>query len=165
MTTLTSTDPRVVSFFNHYVEASKKRPTLYTASKSVVVTLPGDLLDYANAAAGHSGFGAGARPVGIRKTFDNSATAIKKIFESTESLARFINSSECNAHEYIETVKAKHNAKSTKSATDDRPAIDAFFEKYTINDAKSLQVKFGREMVISDFNALTINEFELRYGL
>jgi hypothetical protein len=50
-------------------------------------------------------------------------------------------------------------------ATDNRPANEAFFEKYTTNDAKSLQNKFGRGIVISDFNTLTINEFELRYGL
>jgi hypothetical protein len=165
MTTLTSTDSRVVSFFNHYKETSKKRPSLYTAANAVVVTLPADLLDYANAAAGHSGFGSGARPVGIRKTVDNSGRVISQIFESVESLTKFINSSECNAHEYIETVRARHLGKSVKPTTDNRPANEVFFEKYTTNDAKALQAKFGRDMVISDFNTLTINEFELRYGL
>lgn len=164
MTTLTATDPRVVNFYNHYHTTVIKRPSLYTAGlKSIVVTLPSELLDYANAAAGHSGFGAGARPVGIRRTVDNSGKVISAIFQSPDSLAKFINSSECNAAEYIETVRLRHASKS--STTDDRPANEVFFEKYTTNDAKALQLKFGKEMVIREFQILTINEFELRYGL
>jgi hypothetical protein len=89
------------------------------------------------------------------------------VFSSHEALASFINSSECNAAEYIEGVRAKHLARASKakSATDDRPANEVFFEKYTPNDAKALQAKFTRELVLREFNILTINEFELRFGL
>jgi hypothetical protein len=45
------------------------------------------------------------------------------------------------------------------------PANEVFFEKYTVSDAKMLQEKFGRELVIREFNILTLGEFELRYGL
>lgn len=165
---LTATDPRVVSFYDEYHRKAKTRPSLYLSSNNcLTIVLPSSLLDYANASAGHSGFGAGARPVGIRRSVDNSKGTITNVFSSHEALASFISSSECNAAEYIEGVRAKHLARAgkAKSATDDRPANEVFFEKYTTNDAKALQAKFTRELVLREFNILTINEFELRFGL
>ncbi len=50
-------------------------------------------------------------------------------------------------------------------ATDNRPVNEVFFNKYTMNDAKALQTKFGRDLVTREFNILTLNEFEMRFGL
>jgi hypothetical protein len=175
MTTLTSTDPRVVSFFNHYHEKVKSRPSLYTnqrdGNKGILVSLPRNLIDYAERTAGHHGFGQSAMPVGICRKVDNAKKSLTDIFSSTESLTKFINSSARDAEAYINEVRQRAPRSKiadkliSKSTTDDRMVKDVFFEKYTINDAKTLQVKFGRNLVISDFNTLTINEFELRYGL
>lgn len=174
-TTLTANDPRVVSFFNSYHRKIKTRPTLYTnkrdGNKGILVPLPRNLIDYAERTAGHHGFGQDAMPVGICRKVDNAEMALKSIFSSTDSLAKFINSSARDADAYIQEVRQRAprsriaGSLVSKSTTDDRMAKDVFFEKYTPNDAKALQAKFGREMVISDFNILTINEFELRYGL
>jgi hypothetical protein len=170
--TLTSTDPRVIDFYNAYHRKVKTRPTLYTnkrdGNNGILVPLPRDLITYAERTAGHHGFGQAAMPVGICRKVGNAKNALAEIFASTEALAKFINSSARDADAYITEVRERHakkGSKVTKSATDDRPAVDAFFEKYTANDAKALRDKFGRDMVISDFNCLTINEFELRYGL
>ncbi len=48
---------------------------------------------------------------------------------------------------------------------DNRPARDAYFEKYNHDTSKQLWAKFGRDLVRREFDILTINEFELRYGL
>jgi hypothetical protein len=164
----------VKEMFDRYHKKVQTNPNLYTNARdrnsAVLVVLPKELLDYANRGAGHSGFAANARPVGIRRVVSDSASYLKNIFTSVESLKTFIESSECDADEYINEVKLRHagitpSKKSKVSTTDDRPVNETFFEKYTINDAKALQNKFGREMVLKDFNILTINEFELRYGL
>ena len=60
----------------------------------ITVVLPKDLLEYSNASAGHSGFGSGARPVGIRRKVRNSEQALAAIFASEDSLTRFILESE-----------------------------------------------------------------------
>lgn len=172
---VTANDPRVISFFDRYHAKVKTRPNLYTnkrdGNKGILVPLPRDLIDYAERTAGHHGFGQSAMPVGICRKVSDSKQALNDIFSSTNSLAKFINSSACDADVYIQEIRNRAPRSKiakklvTHSATDDRMVKDVFFEKYTTNDAKALQVKFGREMVISDFNVLTINEFELRYGL
>lgn len=168
---LTATDPRVVSFYDEYHRKVKTRPSLYLSGNNcLTIVLPSSLLDYANASAGHSGFGAGARPVGIRCSVDDAKGTITKVFSSPEVLASFINSSECNAAEYIEGVRAKHLARASKAkpATDDRPARDVFFGKFGASAkalAQSLRDTYGAELVRREFSILTQNEFELRFGL
>lgn len=174
-TKLTSTDPRVVDFFNRYHAKVKTRPSLYTnkrdGNKGILVPLPLDLIDYAERTAGHHGFGQNAMPVGICRKVNDARKTLTDIFSSTETLANFINSSAMDADAYIQEVRqrAPHSGIAakmiSKTATDDRMAKDVFFEKYTVNDARALQAKFGRELVITEFNLLTINEFELRYGI
>ena len=161
-------DQRVIDFYNRYQTRKQSYPSLYESGKdSINVILPNSLLEFANAAAGHSGFGAGARARGIRRQVANAASALAKIFASPENLLIFLEGSEKNADAYVTGVRAKHLARAgkAKSATDDRPANEVFFKKYTQNDATALRAKFTRELVLREFNLLTINEFELRFGL
>jgi hypothetical protein len=162
----------VVDFYNHYQVKSVSNPDLYVSGEtSVNVILPNALLEFANAAAGHSGFGAGARARGIRKQVNNSRVAIKEIFATPESLAEFILSSECNADAYVDSVKARHlgsNYKPSKYVsirTDDRKVDKCFSEILSKYDIKSLAVKFGKETILKARKCLTVNEFELRFGL
>lgn len=164
---------KVTDFFNHYHSKKITNPNLYVASgnDAVNVILPNNLLEFANAAAGHSGFGAGARARGIRRMCSNAKKEIASIFETIDTLADFLLSSECNADEYVETVRMRHlGMQSTKKTkfrvvTDERPADKNFVvlnEKY---DMQELVKRFGREVCIQARKNLTINEFELRFGL
>ena len=80
-------------------------------------------------------------------------------------------SSECNAEEYVETVRMRHlGMKSTKKSklyvvTDDRPADKNFAVLYEKHDIKTIVKRFGRETCLQARKTLTINEFELRFGL
>lgn len=155
-------DPRVIDFFNHYHEFSKVRPDLYASADSVNVILPNDLLEYANAAAGHSGFGAGARARGIRKQVANGHRAVKDIFESPETLVDFLESSEKNAEAYVEGIRAKHLA----SIVPVDPSVkDEFWKRYDKATMAVLLAKFGKELVKQAWDVLTITEFEFRFGL
>ena len=165
----------VKSLFDRYHRKIETNPKFYTSARwGAVVVLPKELLGYANRLAGHSGFASTARPIGIRRPVADPVSYLKKVFNSVESLKAFIASSECDAEEYINEVKKRHASglsykktvtKIKKISTDNTPVNEVFFQKYTMNDAKALQNKFGRDMVIREFNLLTINEFELRYGL
>jgi len=161
----------VKSLFDHYHKRVQTRPGFYTSARwGAVVVLPKELLGYANRLAGHSGYASTARPIGIRRAVPNPASFLKEVFNSVDSLRSFIMSSECDAEEYINEVKRRHSGDTSKKkastvSIDNRPANEVFFEKYTANDATALRNKFGREMVIREFNILSINEFELRYGL
>jgi hypothetical protein len=118
-TNLTSTDPRVVSFYNNVngnktdkngnFIGSAKSTTGYlyvTANNSVQIVLPDSLLDYANAASGTM---SGQRPVGIRVgSFPSALSAaneVSRIFASPESLAKFINSSWVVLESAVERVR------------------------------------------------------------
>lgn len=164
---------KVTNFFNHYHTKKVSNQNLYVASSNdaVNVILPNNLLEFANAAAGHSGFGAGARARGIRRMCSDAKAEIASIFATVDTLADFLLSSECNADEYVETVRIRHlGMKSTKKSklyvvTDERPADKNFAElnaKYNIN--KLVQF-FGEELLLQARKNLTINEFELRFGL
>jgi hypothetical protein len=164
---------KVTNFFNHYHSKKISNPNLYIGlgNDAVNVILPNTLLEFANAAAGHSGFGAGARARGIRRMCSNAKVEITSIFETVDTLADFLLSSECNADEYVETVRMRHlGMKSTKKSklsvvTDDRPADNNFsvlFQKYNMPE---LAKRFGNEVVLQARKILTVNEFELRFGL
>ena len=171
MTTLAN-DPRVTDFFNHYHTKVITNPNLYVSDEnSVNVILPNSLLEYANASAGHSGFGAGARARGIRKPVNNARLAIKEIFESTLSLAQFLESSECNADAYVQSIQIKHlGIRAARKLgytvpTDERSADTAWKDIYAKYNVKELAERHGRELVIQARKMLTVNEFELRFGL
>ena len=157
----------VETLFNHYHKKSATKPNFYASIENcVTVTLPQELLGFANAAAGHSGFGAGARPVGIRRNCVNSKETIKEIFSSVDSLAEFIMSSECNAEEYIQNIKRKHAKKAASGvAIDDRPADSNFSVVLKKVNVQELVAKFGKEALLQARKVLTINEFELRFGI
>ncbi len=163
-------DQRVEAFLNHYQSKVQSHPNLYVSSNNQInVILPSSLLEYANAAAGHTGFGSGARARGIRQQVVNSLEAIQDIFASTENLATFLESSECNAEAYVRSVRMRHlgviESNPLLVKTDNRSA-DKYFkvlhEKYNIN---KLATHFSRATVINARQSLTINEFELRFGL
>lgn len=152
----------------------KSNPSLYTnrrdGNKAVLIPLPKELLDFAERSAGHHGFPT-AVPVGINRKVDNATQALKEIFESPESLERFIRTSACDGWEYVSQInqglirrRLSKNVKTT-STTDDRPAREVYFTKYTKDTTTALHSKFGREFVLREFDVLTINEFELRFGL
>jgi len=169
MTKVTSNDTRVISFFNAYHDKVKTRPRLYKSqTKIVTITLPTDLIDFSNAAAGHSGFGAGARPVGIRKTVDNAEIFVSRVFSTVDHLADFLNSSECDGIEYVEGIKTRHQGKITKSISliDVRPAKEAFYDVgHKFDLIQSLRSKFGKGTVDHSMNVLNWTEFQLRFGI
>jgi hypothetical protein len=172
---LKATDPRVLKFFNFIQGKPKNNDGFYVGSSQnasgllyvigdsteamIQVWLPLELIDYANAAAGSSG----NRAVGIRikgfKSTRHAAEEILRIFSSPESLARFINSSDCDY------VLVTRRVASPKVHTDLRPAKEVFYSKYGFDTARQLMQKFGQALVRREFDILTMNEFELRYGL
>lgn len=168
MTKLTANNPYVIQLFNTYHERIKTRPHLFNNGNMITVGLPAELLDYANAAAGHSGFGSGARPVGIRVTVDDSTKALKDIFSSCDSLVKFINASECNAAEYIQRVRERYSSKPSANAItiDTRMVKDVFYEVgYDFATIQKLREVFGADTVKRDWDNLQVTEFQLRYAI
>ena len=162
-------DQRIVDFYNHYHTRRVSRPELYVSGKeSINVILPNNLLEYANAAAGHSGFGAGARARGIRRQTNNSAKALAEIFASPDNLLKFLNTSEMNAEAYVEGIRTKHLAQ-TKPVipvnTDDLKASVEFWNRYTKGDLQNLLAKHGRDKVQKAYNTSTIKDFETQFSL
>jgi hypothetical protein len=163
---------QVEQFYNDFHNKVKSRPHLYAKNKNyLTVVLPESLLEYANAAAGHSGFGAGARAVGIRVKSDNPLQMRDDVFESVESLEEFILSSDRSATEYIKRIRSGISKKKlVEIITDDR-LIDTkgsrslMSRRYGSDVFLKLGRKFGNKVVNNDIHTLTINEFELRYGL
>lgn len=158
---------RVEAFRRHYQEKSQKNPDLYRSGDHAVdVILPNDLLEYANAASGHSGFGSGARARGIRRECRNSTKFLAEIFASTDTLARFLESSEKNAEAYIETVRERHAQKAQPKVamTNDREL--GFWSKYNKDHMAQIKAK-NRDhgQLIQDFQTLTLTEFEQKYLL
>ena len=157
-------DQRIIDFYNRYQTRKQSYPTLYESGKEQInVILPNNLLEYANASAGHSGFGAGARARGIRRQVTNSAVALSQIFSSPESLLKFLESSEQNAEAYVESVKAKHLALAQVKV--DPKASDEFWNRYGKNELQDLVAKFGKATVQQAYTTLTITEFENMFGL
>jgi len=121
--TVSKNDPRIVNFYNFIQGKAKNADGYYIGSTQneagllyvvrgkttnfIQVWLPRDLLEYANAAAGTSG----PRAVGIRvggfDTVESAAQEILHIFSSTDNLAKFINSSECDFAGYTPSRKKR----------------------------------------------------------
>jgi hypothetical protein len=146
---------------------SSKSSTGYlyvTGNAHVQVVLPIELIDYANAASGNMP----GRPVGIRtaayNTIQDAADAVAAIFESPETLAKFIRSSECDAEFDPVAYETAKRRGLVRTFTDERPANDAWTELYQKWNMKELAERFGRDTVIQARKLLTVNEFELRFG-
>lgn len=152
MEKLHANDPRVVSFFKYYHDKSKKIRDLYCKGEGgVTVILPANLIDYCNAAAGNSG-GANPRPCGIRRSCDNPKAFIKLIFTSTQSLADFINSSECNASElsYNRNVKKEKVVRNVKKVT-------LSMEEISLIAREMMTKKIGNREVLKNLMHETFN--------
>lgn len=157
----------VEKFYNHYHTKKLSSPELYRNNDTMItVVLPQELIAYSNASAGHSGFGAGARAVGIRRSVSNSTKALAQIFESVESLAKFIGESECDGPAYVETVRQRHLASQTPVDPKSLPAKSVDLNKaYGQGTIQTLLGKYKRDQVLGDYNTLSVGEFEERYNL
>ena len=156
----------VASFHRHYTESVLKNPDLYRNSDDMItVVLPKDLLDYSNASAGHSGFGSGARPVGIRRKVRNSQQALAEIFADVNSLSKFIEESECDGPAMVEEIKRRHAERSiprTVMAAD----ADGFWHRYSKDTMIAIKAKIkDHTQLTQDFRTLTLEAFEIKYGL
>ena len=167
----------VKSMYDHYHAKIKSNPTLYTnqrdGNNAVVVTLPVELLDWANRGAGHSGFAGNARPVGIRKNCNHAPSFLAKTFSSVDNLAEFIQSSECDADEYIAEVRERHARKQGINIAVNKTPVDPLDLPMSSYNMKALygeeqriaaMTKFSKT-IVGDFKTLTRREFELRYNL
>ena len=113
----------VKELYNHYHAKVESNPTLYIPGEDAInLVLSEELLDYANAAAGHANY----RPIGIRKYSSNPKEEIAQIFYSVETLAEFIESSECNAIQHIKVLREKK----TKAVKKEQSARQMFWKKY-----------------------------------
>jgi hypothetical protein len=157
---------RVEAFRKHYHEKTSKNPDLYRSGDHAVdVILPNDLLEYANAASGHSGFGSGARARGIRRECRNSTQLLAEIFASTESLAKFLDSSEKNAESYIATVRQRHAQRAQPKpamANDDKRG---FWSRYNKDHMAEAIARVGKERVRELYHNATLEDFERETGL
>lgn len=179
MQQLTATDPRVVSFYNFISNKPKNSDGYYIGSKQnaagllyvisgdrpmIQVWLPIELLEYANAAAGTSG----NRAVGIRvagfSSVKKAAEEILRIFSSPESLARFINSSECDFTGVTGRPVRETEVLITLGpwARDEKKG---FWSRYNKNDLQFLTAKFGKDLVSRAYSTLTLPEFEQLFGI
>lgn len=177
---LTATDPRVVSFYNfingkpknadgHFVGSKQNEVgLLYVMGKEhpmIQVWLPLELLDYANAAAGTSG----NRAVGIRVTgfssIKQAAEEILRIFSSPDTLAKFINSSECNFTGVTGRPVRGPKVVAEPKANDEKNGFWAYYGKEAKTELASLRSRFGQETVKQAYNTLTLREFQELFSL
>ena len=174
---LTSSDPRVISFYNFVNGKPKNSDGYYIGSKQnaagllyvisgdrpmIQVWLPIDLLEYANAAAGTSG----DRAVGIRvsgfESVKQAAEEILRIFSSPGSLAQFINSSDCDFTGV--TGRPVHGPRKIAEpmACDEKSGFWANYDKTIM---QHLNIVFGRDLVRQAYATLTMREFENLFNL
>ncbi len=170
MTKLTDAQVRIAAQHrDYYLRRSAIRPSLYvTNDNTITVGLPTELLEFANRAAGHSGYNAGARAVGIRKTVGNAHVAIRQIFDSVESLVRFIESSECD---YENVAVGAQHVKATRKDAEKAPEVkfvaarEEFWSKFNADALKGLRAKYGTELVNTAMEKLTLTEMQNLFGM
>ena len=180
MNTTTMND--VAEFRSHYLKAVAKNPSLYVNSNSMyTIVLPTELLEFAEAGAGHSGFGAGARPIGIRRHSDNAAKEVANIFSSDESLYKFIMASEKDykTQSFMNRVNNVRSSKKQRTITVSGSTLKisvpmpnrsineqkgVFEQMRKIYDIDGLYTKFGAEHV-TNARRLTPQEFVDHFGL
>ena len=154
----------VNDFYNDYHRKVKSNPDLYVKNANhLTVCLPESLKDYCNAAAGRSSDQAGATPNGIRIATDNPLALRDAVMSTTDTVEAFIRNSACDAsnigRRVVKTVKTDDRLMSAKGSR------NLMSRRYGPDILIELGRKFGRTIVKLDLDALTINEFELRYGL
>ena len=168
-------DNKVSEFFNDYHRKVKSNPDLYAKNEDhLTVVLPQTLLEYSNAAAGHSGFGSGARAIGIRLRSANPRLLRDKVMSSIGALTDFILSSDRSGPAYVNTVRARHlgttKSKFVQMVTDDRlinskGGRSAMLIKFGAQVFIQLGRKYGRDTVKNDIECLTVHEFATRYAI
>ena len=154
-------DMKVVEqFYNRYHKMVKTHPNLYHNGKNLItLVLPLELIEYANSASGNSGQSTGARPVGIRVVVSDAPEAIKEIFQSPESLAIFIETSECDA------IKMPTGSAAKLKPAKILMANPEFWNRYDKNVMADLKRKFDYDKLKAGYQSMTIDEFEQAFGL
>jgi hypothetical protein len=162
----------VAEFRSTYNEDVVTNPTKYAKTPGMIcMSLPNNLKEFCNAAAGTGGIGEYCGPVGIRVKSDNNVAELAEIFASDDNLAAFLLSSDCNADEAVRAAVARQIArgeytpkkKSTVVKTDDRPVDTVFGEITKLPAFKEALARFGQAAMIADRKVLTVNEYKLRY--
>lgn len=102
--------------------------------------------------------------IGQYRIFSNIHFGSKTLSDIINSQPRTWGSSS-KPRKKIATTAVRSALKKRKIAIDDRPAREVFFSKFDIATAKMLRAKFGDALVRREFDLLTQNEFELRFGL
>lgn len=170
---ISATDARLIGMYDHYHAKVQHDPRLYCYDDNRVhVYFPRSIVEFTDSASGHSGFDYGMRPFGISRWSHNSVKEVSEIFDSPESLAEFINTSDCRgvdvcANEYRrEKLRRDFAEKTGRHVTEpnNNPVDKEFYKKYSWETMKSLTAKYGAT-VNNDWKVLTMNEFELRYGI
>lgn len=163
----------VTEFRKSYIRRAAAKPSLYiNGPMTVTVGLPAELLEYANAAAGHSGYGSGARPCGIRKTVANPKQFLSQIFQSDESFISFLMTSEKDFYTVFNVNGTRKNTKTKKVSQSEIvvaapfvPAKDAYWTKYSGQELSFLRNKYGVDLVSRAMTMLTLTEMENLFGM
>jgi hypothetical protein len=171
--TIQASDTRVVSWFNLVngydkdehgrIKEKNKCNTngyLYVIGRNdsykIQPWLPKALLEYANASSGTSGH----RPVGIRTgdfgTAEQASDEIGYIFSSPETIAEFLNKSECD-YAGPSVNRAKAPAEPMANPT--------FWNTYNKFVMSYLVKTHGRQSVEQAYKTLTMTEFEAQFGI
>ena len=175
----------VKRFWNHYQMKVVSQPDLYRSTDTVItVVLPQELLEFSEHRSGHHGYEAGCLPLGIRRSVNDSSKTLAEIFESVDSLAAFIRTSEADGLERLgeykrEASKRKNvrhlSSKETKILRAESKAAK-HLDQPTDTDWTNvwdnyprllldLAAYYGKDTVLQDKKNLTVEEFGLRYGL
>ena len=166
-------DPRVVSWYNlvngynkdsegRIAEKNKCNMNGYlyviggNGSFKIQPWLPKDLIEFANASSGTSG----NRPVGIRtgnfSTAEEAADEISYIFSSPETVADFLNESDCD---YEGPITKKEQAPVELMAN---PTFWNIYNKFVMSH---LVKTHGRQIVEQAYKTLTMKEFENQFNI
>jgi hypothetical protein len=118
--------------------------------------LPKSLIEFANASSGTSG----GRPVGIRTghfaSAEQAADEISYIFSSPETIAEFLNKSECDyAGPSVKVLQEPAEPMAN-------PTFWNIYNKFVM---AYIVKKHGRADVEQAYQVLTMTEFETKYGL
>ena len=165
----------VTEFRKSYARRAAAKPSLYiNGPMTVTVGLPAELLEYANAAAGHSGYGSGARPCGIRKTVANPKQLLSQIFESDESLIAFLMTRETDFYTVFNVNGTRKNSKTPKTKKISQgeivvapfvPAKADYWNKYSGQELSFLRNKYGVDLVTRAMTMLSLTEMENLFGM
>lgn len=154
----------------------------HSGDSAITVGLPPELLQYSNAAGGHSGYSSGARPTGIRYTVDNPSKSLAEIFASDDNLARFISGSDCTGPAYSQAKRdayfKKHGVypgtKRTVTVTLSAPVrpgarllnqTGSWDSVYGSGTLKALLIKNDEDKLKRFYHCLTIEDAATLLGL